>query len=117
MALGDALLADTRRLWRPSAEWFSIAQIEKHDQNLKIAAVYIQKDTGRELVIPRNTHDIHERLDDWASRLLEQEVRSYEERLWEFCSENSAVPSVTDEAALKDGLMQRIDASVKDTQT
>src|SRR3989441_5619743 len=116
MALGETLLTDIRQLWRRSSEWFSIAEIEKQDHDLKIAARYIKKDTGQELVIPRDEHQIHERLDDWASRLLEQEVRRYEERLWEFCSENSVVPSAADEAILKDDLMQHIDTSVKEVE-
>lgn len=117
MALGEALLTDIRRLRRPSSEWFSIAEIEKQGHDLKIAARYIKRDTGQELVIARDEHEVHKRLDEWASRLLEQEVRRSEERLWEFCAENSVVPSAAEEVTLKNDLMQYIDASLKEVET
>jgi len=113
----EALLADIRGLARKSADWFSIDEIKKRDPDLEVAARYIKKGTGEELIVPRNQQQVHERLEDWAARLLEREVRLYEDRLWELCSENSAVPSTRDDTILKEDLRQYLDVTVRDLQT
>src|SRR5467141_5037000 len=116
MAIGEVLLADIRGLHRRPSDWFSVAEIERRDPDLKVAARYVRSGTGEELVVPRDGRQIHDQLEVWAARLLEQEVRSYEERLWEFCSENSIVPSIHDDTLLTDDLIQYIDASVKEIE-
>jgi hypothetical protein len=113
MPLPETLLSEIRQSQRRLGDWFSVEEIRRRDPDLEVAARYIQKATGRELVVPRDKKGLYERLDDWAARLLEHEVRLYEQRIWELCSESSAVPSPEEDALLHDEMMQFMNSSVE----
>ena len=83
MPLPDTLIEEIRELQRRPCDWFSIEEITRRDRNLEVAARYIQETTGRELIIRRDKEGLYKRLEDWGARLLEHEVRSYEQKIWE----------------------------------
>ncbi|MDA2930474.1 hypothetical protein MYX84_11095 [Acidobacteria bacterium AH-259-O06] len=114
MAIPEALLSEIRGLRRKPSEWFSIEDIKKNDRDLEIAGRYIAKRTNKELVIPREKKEIYEKLEDWAARLLEKEVRLYEYRLWQLCSENSAIPSIQDDKVLVETASEYMTSSVEE---
>lgn len=113
MPLPEALLAEVRQFHRRPSDWFSIEEIKRRDPELEVAARYIQTTTGKELVVPRDKKQLYEKLEDWAARLLEHEVRSCEQKLWELCSENSCVPAAEDDVILRDQMTQYIKTSAE----
>lgn len=113
MPIPEALVGDIRQVQRRPQDWFSFAEITKRDPDLEVAARYVQTTTGKELVVRRNNQQVYEKLEDWAARLLEHEVRSYEQKIWELCSENSFVPTSEDDERLRGELTGYIDNSVR----
>ena len=85
MPLPEPLLADIRKAQRRTSDWFSIEDIRKRDRDLEVAARYIQKTSGQELIVRLDSKRLYEKLEEWAVRLLEREVRLYEQRILEFC--------------------------------
>lgn len=114
MALAETLLADIRKAQRRTADWFSIEDIRKRDRELEVSARYIQKTSGEELVVQRNSRQLYEKLEEWADSLLEREVRLYEQKILELCSEHSFVPSPEDDAVLRDELLDYVKTSVEE---
>jgi len=113
MPLPEALLAKVREFGRSPRDWFSIEEIKGRDPELEVAARYIQKTTGKELIVPRDKKQLYQRLEDWAARLLEHEVRSYEQKISELCSENSFVPTAEDDVILRDEMTRYIKTSAE----
>jgi hypothetical protein len=111
MPLPAHLLEQIRALRRSTSEWFSIEQIKKRDKDLEIAARYIQKGSDKELVVRRNGQELYAQLDKWAGRLLENEVRSYEDKVWRLYSENLFVPNAEDDVSLQKEFTQYINDS------
>ena len=113
MPLPEALVSEIRQSQRAPRDWFSLEEIKRRDPDLEVAARYIQRTTGRELIVPRDKKQLYERLDDWAARLLEHEVRWYEQKIWELCSENSSVPTPEEDVILRDEMSRYIKASAE----
>src|SRR5713101_1433986 len=113
MPLPEPLIAEIRQSQRRPDEWFSIDEIRRRDPDIEIAAKYIVKATGKELIVPRDKKQRYEKLEVWAARLLEHEVRLFEQRMLELCSQNSLVPTSEDEVILVDEIKQFVKTSVE----
>lgn len=117
MPLPSFLVEQIRALRRAPSEWFSIEEIRRRDKELEIAARYIQKGTGKELVVRRSAEQLYEHLEQWAARLLEYEVRSYEERIWNLYSHNLYVPTPEDDGHLYEEFTQYIKNAAAEIRT
>ena len=111
MPIPGPLLAELRQIGREPSHWFSIDEIRKRDNTLE-AAQYIQKTTGKQFIVQRNSDDLYRRLEDWASRLLMQEVRLFEHQIWVALSAYSVVPTEEDDEALRDIPIDFMETSV-----
>ena len=96
------MLAEIWSLFRKPSDWFLIEKIRQSDREVEIAA-NIMKGKPNQL--------LYKKLEEWAARLLEKEVRLFEEKLWELCAENSATPSVDDDNVLVEHLREYINES------
>ena len=112
MALTQGVLTDILSLQREPSKWFSVAEIQKHEPEL-LAVSYRKRDTGQTFVVPRESREIYKRLELWAIRLLEHEIRSYEVKIAEICSTNSVVTSPENDVFLVDSLKRHIEVSVQ----
>jgi hypothetical protein len=99
MSLSPAQLEEVRQLQRPFDQWFSIDEIVKRDQDL-LASRFIHRDSGQEISFPHAAQDIYRKLEVWASRLLEQELRAYEARIAEKYVVESLTPTSDDDVAV-----------------
>jgi hypothetical protein len=79
MPLSKEQLGEIQQLQRKPSDWFSIAEIIKRDPQL-LASHFIHRAMGQQLAIPHESREVYRKLDIWAARLLEQEVRLYEMR-------------------------------------
>lgn len=113
MALPNTLLDAIREAEPSPTDWFSIEKIRERDPQLEVAAQYVQQDTGKELVIRRDEKELYKKLEEWAARLLEHQVRFLEQAIMNASSEHSFVPTPDDDAALRDEIMRFIDSSVE----
>lgn len=98
MPLPDELLEEIQSLQRKPSEWFSIEEIGKRDPGL-LATHFIHQSTGERLSIPHRSAEAYRKLDHWAARLLEREVRLIEYRIGGVYVYNSVAPTPRDDAA------------------
>jgi hypothetical protein len=111
MALPAFLLKQIEATRRPTSAWFSLEEIKKRDKDIEIAARYVQRGTDNEFAVRRTGEQLYTQLDKWAARLLENEVRLYEERIWKVYSDNLYVPTTEDDASLREEFAQYINGS------
>lgn len=99
MPLSKAQLEQIQHLQRPLDEWFSIDEIVKRDQAL-LASHFVHRGSGQEVSFPHAAQDIYRKLEVWASRLLEQELRAYEARIAEKYVVESLTPTSDNDTAV-----------------
>jgi hypothetical protein len=109
MSLSQEQLDQIRDLQRPLAAWFSIEEIVKRDREL-LASRFIHRDSGKEIAFPHAADDVYRKLDAWAARLMEQELRLYEARIAEKYVEESLTPTTGDDASVLDIVTQYLDS-------
>ncbi|MCI0664541.1 MAG: hypothetical protein L0220_26065, partial [Acidobacteria bacterium] len=108
MSLPNELLTELQELRRKPGEWFSIVEIVKRDPELR---------SRTHFSVPSQGSDVYSRLEDWASRLFERELRLYEVKIAELLSENSTVPSLEDDTSLVNNVIEYIQSSIKEVET
>ena len=99
MSLSREQLDQIRDLQRPLAAWFSIEEIVKRDREF-LANHIIHRDSGKEIAFPHAAEDVYRKLDAWAARLMEQELRLYEMRIAEKYLEEALTPTAGDDASV-----------------
>jgi hypothetical protein len=99
MFFSQEQLDQIRDLQRPLAAWFSIEEIVKRDREL-LACHFIHRDSGKMVTFPHATEDVYRKLDRWAARLMEQELRLYEMRIAEKYLQESLTPAPRDDASV-----------------
>ena len=113
MRLSNDLLKEIRELQRKPSEWFSLEEIGRQDPNLLLTR-FIKNASGEQISVPYQPTETHRKLDDWAARLLEREVRGFESRIAEFCTQNSVIPDDDDDDILVRVLSDYVHTAVEE---
>jgi hypothetical protein len=109
MPLSQLQFDEIRALQRPLADWFSIEDIVRRDQEI-LASHFIYRDSGKEVAFPHAAQEVYRKLDVWAARLLEQEVRLYEMRIAEKFRDESLTPTTTEDTSVLGVVTDYIDS-------
>jgi hypothetical protein len=110
MPLSQEQFDEIQELQRPLAAWFSIEDIVQRDREL-MASHFIHRASGKEVAFSHAAQDVSRKLDDWAARLLEQEVRLYEMRIAEKYIQELVAPTTENDAAVVDVVTQYINGT------
>ncbi|MGD0443483.1 MAG: hypothetical protein ABSA39_06060 [Edaphobacter sp.] len=116
MALPPEVLNEVDQLRRKPGEWFSIDEITQRNPEL-LAAQFIKRDTGEKVSFPHESRDVYRKLDQWAARLLEREIRSLEASIADVLTHNSIVPGASDDAIILSGLTQYIQTTAEELKS
>jgi hypothetical protein len=111
MALSQLQLEEIRQLQRPLDHWFSIDQIVNRDHDL-LASHFVHRGSGQKVSFPHASEEVYRKLEAWASRLLEQELRAYEARIAEKYTVESLTPTHDDDASVSAAVMHYLQTSV-----
>jgi hypothetical protein len=113
MPLSKEQLGEIQQLQRKSNEWFSIDEITKRDPEL-LASHLVHRRTGKQVSFPHQSQDIYRKLDTWAARLIEQEIRLYEMRIAEKYVQDSLTPTAEDDATVLSEMALYIQSTEQD---